>query len=168
MGKRETNRGCSSTLATNQTVSNTTSETTVFSQVIPAGKMGTSKKLSLDLLSTLTTPAISIPTITVRIKLGSSTLVVVNAIGLAISQTNSPFTIAGVIRNRDASNVQIAYAHITQSASNLPMLLANSSAVYADWAVDTTVDQTLSVTVQFGGLSAGTIFTLRDADVDLS
>lgn len=168
MGKRETSRGFSSTSAITQTVNNSSSEVTVFSQVVPANKMGTSKKLTLSLLGTLTTPAISIPTFTVKIKLGSSVLTIFSGLTLAASQNNTPFVIDGIIRNKDAANAQIVYAKATQYAANLPMLLANATAVYSDWTVDTTVDQTLSVTIQFGALSAGTTFTLRDVDLDLS
>jgi hypothetical protein len=168
MGKRETSRGFSSTQANNQVVTNNNSEVTVFSQVIPAGKMGSSKKLSLSLLATLTTPLLSIPSITVRVKLGNAVLTVINNVGLVASQNNAPFTLDATIRNKDDPAIQIAYAKMIQNASNGTLLNSNATATYADWTVDTTVDQTLSVTVQFGALSSNTNFTLRDVDLDLS
>lgn len=168
MPKRETSRGFASSQASTLTLSNSTTETTLFSQVIPAGSMGINKKLNLEALCTLTTPVVSIPTLTIRLKLGSAVLTVVSAVGLAVSQTNAPVVIEAKIRNKEASNAQILYAKVTQAGTSLPLLIENSKAVFASWTVDTSVNQTLSITAQFGGLSAATSLTAQDIDIELS
>lgn len=171
MVRRETNRGFSSSLSTLTSLSSSLSsnpETVLFSEVIPAKKMGTGKKLRLEMLFTLSTAAISLPTLTVKIKLGSQTLTIANGLGLTASQTNAPFTVDARIRNKDDAGQQMAYARMAQNGNNLTLLIANSQAVYADMTVDTTQDQNLQVTAQFGGLSSGNTLTLRDVDMDLS
>lgn len=168
MGKRETSRGFSVSQLTSTTISNTTNETVLFSQVIPGGTMGTVKKCIGTILCTLTTPTLNLPSITIRLKLGNSVMLVASNIGLPFSQTNTPFLINFSIRNRDNNSSQIVYANINYSADTLPLLIDRSKGAFAIWNVDTSISQTLTVTAQFGSLSLGTSLTTQDADIDLT
>lgn len=171
MGKRETSRGfSSSTAGTTVLTSSLTSnpETTIFSEVIPGTKMGTNKTSRLEMLVTLTSQALSLPSLTFKVKLGSSSLTLFSGVSLLASQTNTPFVIKVKIRNKNAANSQIVFAEICQSDTNSPLAIMSSMTKFAIWSEDTTVDKTLSVTAQFGGLSANASITVQDADLDLS
>jgi len=166
--RRETGRGFAVTELAGVSLNNSLSETTLFSQVIEAGKMGTVKELGFEFFCMLTTPALSLPSLTIRLKFGGNTLTVANSLGIAASQSNEPFIVRGKIVNK-ASNSQVAYACIEQGAASLPLVLGVASSFKgAKWSVDTSQDQTLSLTGQFSLLSGGTTLTLENATIDLS
>lgn len=162
--KRETGRGYSVADYTSATLSSSTVETTLFTQTIVAGSMGIAKELNFRIICTLTT-VLAPPTLTIKMKFGASTLTVMSGLTLSTSLTSSPFIIEGVIANVGSSTAQIVYAKLTQASSTI--LLAQPMA-YADWTIDTTTDQTFSVTAQFGSSSATTVLTYKHANVDLT
>jgi len=164
---RETGRGFASSLTANSSLSNSTVETTLFSQTISGGKMGTSKALKFTLYCSLTTPALAVPTLTVKVKLGSTSLTVMSGLSLAISQTNAPFNVTGLIVNKSAPNAQFTFSQIIQQSASIPLVLTSALAD-ADWTVDTTTDQLFAVTAQFGSLNATTTLTFRYADIELT
>lgn len=165
---QETGRGFSVTDSAAVAVSNTTSETTIFSQVVPGGKMGAIKRLRFSAFCMITTPALSLPSLTVRLKFGGSTITVANGISLAINLNNEPFMIRGEIINKSATS-QIAWARIEQGANSLPLLLGIASSFKgAKWTEDSSTDKTFSLTAQFSLLSGGTSLSAEHVDIELS
>jgi len=166
--QRETGRGFAVTELSGSTVTNTTAETNLFTQVIPAGKMGAVKELSFELLCMLTTPLLSLPTLTLRLKYGASVLTVSSGTALAVSQTNEPFILKGKIVNKSV-NSQVVYARIEQSTASAPLVLGVSSSFKAaKWAIDTSADQTFSLTSQFSLLSGTTSISVENVTIELS
>lgn len=168
---QETGRGFNVTDPTSvvlQSAVATSPKTTLFQQTIKGGKMGTLKTLDFRALFLLTTPAISVPVLTITVEFGSSVLTLVSSIGVAINQTNAPFLITGQIINK-AANGQVAHARIEQNASTIPLSLgANSGFKASDWTEDTSLDRDLIITGQFSALALGSSLTLKHAAVELS
>lgn len=126
--------------------------------------MGTAKELNFRIICSLTTVLVP-PTLTVKMKFGTSVLTIMSGLSLSTGLTASPFIIEGMIANANANNVQIVYAKLTQANSTI--LVAQPMA-YADWTVDTTVDQAFALTFQFGVTSTTTVLTYKHANVDLT
>lgn len=158
--QRETSRGFSVGEYSASTLTNSSSETTLFSQNIVAGRMGTNKELVFGLLP---------PSITVKIKFGSATLTVLNGQSLATSLASAkPFIIEGMVCNNSVST-QFIYAKISQASNTLPLLLSASSGMdSADWTIDTSSDQTFSITAQFATANNAATLTFKHASVELS
>lgn len=157
----ETGRGLSLIDTPDVTVNNSTSEITVFSTVIPAKRMSTNKAMNFKLICNITTALSLVPNLTIRIKFGSSTLNVMNASVLSVGLSNVPITITGMVVNKDSSSAQFIYGETQQNN----VAARNAS---ADWTVDTSTNQTFSVTAQFGGLSLGTSITSKFAQIELT
>lgn len=166
--RRETGRGFSTTDPAVMTVSNSTTETTLFTDTIRAGRMGTNKELPFEILGVMNSPLLAVPSITIRIKLGSATLTAVNALPVAVSLVNKPFIIRGKIINK-GMNAQVVFIEVHQSqTSGVFAGLDSTSTAYAKWTVDTSVDQNFVVTAQFGLLSATTTLTIEYVSIDVS
>ena len=171
--KRETNRGFSLSDTTGSTLVSsltTNPETDIFSQLIEGGKFGTNKELNFRLLCNLTTGGVSLPTLTFKLKLGSSSLTLLSATALALSQTNKPFIIEGCIAAKDGQSAQRVWGQITQDGNNAPMVLNGGAITLASaaWTEDTSVDKTMSVSAQFAGLSSGATLQLLQGSFDMS
>lgn len=165
---RETSRGFAVSEAASSSMTNTTAETSLFSQSIVGGRMGLSKELRFTILCSLTTGVVP-PSMTIRVKFGSSTLVVMNALALASSTTSKPFVIEGVIANKNSASAQYIFAKIMQYANAVPILSSTGAAIEdADWTENTATDKTFEVTAQFGGLSATTTLTFKLASLEMT
>lgn len=150
-------------------VSNTTTETDLVNVTVPANRMGTNKVLTFTSTSLLTTPAISLPSITIRGRFGNSIFLTTSSISLALNQTNTPFTIAGTISLNDAANSQSAVANFVLASNNAPLVLTGNSALQTmDMTEDTTVDVAFRLTAQFGGLSGTTSIQHKFTQVVMS
>jgi hypothetical protein len=148
---------------TTVSVTNTTAETTLYSFSVPGGTLSTAGMLRLTLLGQITSSAAP-PSTTVRYKYGTG-----------IAATAAQTTIASTTNG----NVYIQYELAGTGATNSQMLEAEGRLVNPangaqagtnTWvnanttgAIDSTVAQTLVVTVQFGALDAGTTLTIRYA-----
>lgn len=137
-------------------VNNTTTETQLMSYNVQGGTMGDYKAIEGELRGRLTTPLISVPSATARLKFGGQTLAVLNALTASINLTNELMILWFRITN-DAYNVQDVESRILQPAIGTPFSLSRSFATDA-WSVDTSSDQTLSMTWQFGALNLGATF----------
>lgn len=162
--RRETGRGFAAADSASVSVSNTTTETAIFTHTIQGGLMGTTKELSFRLICTLTSVLVP-PNITVKIKFGGATLTSMSGISISAGLTATPFIIEGLIANAGTANAQIIYSKFIQA--NTSLINAQPMA-YADGTIDTTINQVFQITVQFSGLSTTTILTYKHANVDLS
>jgi hypothetical protein len=158
--KFEANRGFALVESAGSTLTNSTTETVLFAANIPAGKMGTSKILKFEFSLHLTSPALSVPTITLKLKLGATfAITLANAALLSASLSNKPILIKGKIANMNSTSSQYVQVEIMNNSAGTNILSSlGSSFVVTDAtaAVDTTVDQTLALTAQFGALSSTT------------
>lgn len=161
--KQETGRGFSSNGVNISTISNTAAEMVLFQQMIPAGALGTLKRIDYYLNALITTGLVN-PSITIRVRLGTSVLAVMNSASLLVSQSNKPFVIEGRIKNTSA-NTQEVYAKVTKNQTGL---LGSNDMEAASWAVDTTIDQMFQITAQFGTALTSTTLTVKDADMECS
>ena len=169
--KRETNRGFSVTQTeVTPPISATASEITLFSQVLDAGRMGVSKILDYKIVCNLVTPAVVLQTLTIKVKLGTSELILTSGLSLAANLTTGrPFIIQGQIANMNNSSTQYVYGVVQNYANNVPLILSASSALSdADWAVNTSISQTFSVTATFSALNAAVTIAPKIAVLDLS
>lgn len=156
----ESNRGASYTATGTTPLTNSTTETILFTQTIAAGDMGLSKILSFKMVCILSTPLLSIPLLTLKIKYGSNTMTLASSIGLAVSLTSKPFIIEFEMQNQDVTTTQFAYGFIQQPSATLPMLLSTNDSMQAgNWTTDSASDQIFSVTAQFSALSSSTSLT---------
>lgn len=159
-------RGFTALGLTNSSVNNTNTETTIFTQAVPANAMGTNKVLRFQFWGTMTTLLLP-PTLTIRIKFGSTTLTVVNAVSLLASQTGSPFLIeVAVVATGTGS--QEAFARISDSTGTIILTGGlGLSLSAASWSVDTTSVQAFAVTVQFGTAVLTTTLTAKMVSLEL-
>lgn len=138
------------------TLTNLTTETVIMSDTVKANTMSTYKEVAFRVDCAVTSLLVT-PNVTVRIRFGSNVITLVSNAGITISQTNSPFVIEGTITNKGATNSQLVSAQITQNNSTLGLSLSSPiNIVRGTMSVNTTVDNLLSVTVQFGSAVTGT------------
>lgn len=151
-----TGKGTSITSLTALTNTGTT-ETNLISggDVILANTLVTNRNYHFRLLCRITTPALSIPTITVKVKLGASSISLTTNAGISAGLTNQPFTIEGDIL-ADGVNTQIIHAWITQNVTSVFSLNTGNTAMVTNWAEDMTTDKTFNISVTWGGITVGT------------
>jgi hypothetical protein len=144
-------------------VTNTTTETTLYTFSVPAGTLSTAGMLRLTLLGQITSSA-GPPTTTMRYKYGTGVAATAAETTIA-STTNGNVYIQYELAATGATNSQLIEAegrmvnpaNGAQAGTNT-WLNANTTA-----AVDSTAAQAVAVTVQFGALDAGTTLTIRYA-----
>jgi len=150
-------------------VSNTTAETDLVNVAIPANFMGTSRVLTFDSTSLITTPALAIPTLTLTVRFGTSVIATASSLALAIGQSNSPFRMSGFISLDDVANAQTAITSITMGGTGLPLVLTGTQALQVNALTeDTTVALNFRITAQFGGLSSTTSIQQQFTQVVIS
>lgn len=153
------------------TVTNTVAEMTLFEYVIPAGDFGTRKNARFSVLCSLTTPLIVPPNLTIRVRLASNVLTVLNTVGLATGLSNKPFKIEGEIVNLfEAANTnsQYVYAQINQYANAIPILSNTGASLEgAEWTNDLTTAKTFKITAQFNALSAAAALARKYAMLEI-
>lgn len=142
------------------TMTNLTSESVVMSDTVKANTMSTYKEIAFRIDCSVTSLLVT-PGVTVRIRFGNQVVNVLSNAGITLSQTNSPFVIEGTVTNKGATNAQLIAAQVTQNNSTAGLSLSSPiSLVRGTTTVDTTVDNVLSVTVQFNSAITGTSITV--------
>lgn len=138
------------------TLTNLTTESVILSDTIKANTMSTYKEVAFRVDCALTSLLVT-PNVTVRIRFGNQVITLLSNAGITISQNNSPFVIEGTITNKGATNSQLVSAQVTQNNATLGLSLSSPiNIVRGTMAVDTTIDNLLTVTVQFGSAITGT------------
>lgn len=137
-----------------KTTTSNTSEQSIFTTTptIAGGRMGASGTLEINAFGTLAAAGAT-KTLTFRVKLGSTTILTTHA--ETIAETNAMNWVMKIIIQNTATNAQktsFQFWPIRQNTSN-------STAVdpiidYETAAVDTTIDQTLDITAQYGTVSS--------------
>lgn len=140
------------------TITNTNlTETSLMSstEVIPANTLVPYRPYRFMMLCRINTPLVSIPTLTIKVKLGTQILTLVNGVSLAGSQTNQPFIIEGYILPTSATT-QISYVRIDQNPGTALTLTNGNTTLLGNWTANLAVDNTFDITATWGGFTLGT------------
>lgn len=152
------------------TVSNTTTETSVYSYSVPADALGSTGALRVTLFGTYTNTSGSNRTVTVKIKLGSTTLYQ-DVTGNLSSNTDSRavqfsfllMNTASASSQKLTGNLRFGNAGATTSGTgNLGTTATTDAPIYGSASEDTTSAKTLNVTVTHSS-AATTISFVRQA-----
>ena len=141
---------------TNVTVSNTTTETDLFSTTVPANSLGTSNGVRLRMFLSLKKASTG-ASFSLRFKYGATTLVTHQINDATTFSTPKKGWVEFVVLATGATGTQEGSAVLNLVEDNQP---ATSTVVpycvagVGTSAIDSTSNQTLSVSVQFGGTSA--------------
>lgn len=106
---------------------------------------------------TLVTPAVSIPTLTASVKLGTATLNLMSGVGLVggLTGTNGngiPFTVEGTIYPISPTQ-QYVFASVTQTNGTVLNLSVTNSEQFAIWNLNTSSDLIFDITASYGGFT---------------
>lgn len=140
----------------NVTVSNTTTETTLYSGTVPANTLGTTGVVRLRMYLSLKKGSTS-SSFSLRFKYGGTTLVTHQINDATTFSTAKQGWVEFVVVATGATNTQEGSAIFNLVDNNQPVTTAvvqYSMAAVGTSAVDSTANQTIAVTVQFGGTSA--------------
>lgn len=155
--------GCLFTSTTTQTVAATTSETTIIgsgsgSLTIPANYLIAGKVLRFELRGLYSTPLLNVGSVTIRVKLGTTTLETGSASALLASVTNAGFEGSGLItcRTVGVSGTVIIMGGVTYGVGNnmAPLVTAVNNGTSAV-TIDTTTSQVFNITIQWSNNTAG-------------
>jgi hypothetical protein len=157
------------------TVTNTTTETAVYSFSVPANTLGTDKKLRLALIGDYLNDSGGSADITFRVKLGATTVLSgTNGNTVATSPTRHPVRLDAGISALNATNAQVAAGLLffgtnggVTGALGAPNAFGDSMGVHAGVAEDSTAALTLSVTVQHTVANASITFRCHAVHVEL-
>lgn len=167
-------------------VTNTTTETDLFSKAITAAHLSSDRMLRLTLLGDVLNNTGGAVNMTLRVKLGGTTWYG-DLIGVAANATRQALRMVVELANRGATNVQFGTVFVATGATaagsvagigtlNGPMdgtgnwgtdAGARLGMTNGDIAIDTTADQALAVSVQWASASANLSFRKRYAILEL-
>jgi hypothetical protein len=136
--------------APNTSVSNTTTETTVYTKSVPGNLLGTLNRARLQLFAQLSSVGLLPGTLTVRIYYGSAVIAILNAMTIASGLASAPVRIEGEVSGLGATNSQLLSGKYEDGSE--------SGLARGTGAIDSTAAQTLKVTVQFGTANAANVF----------
>lgn len=150
----------------NTTVTNTVTETTVYTKQIDANKLSTNKRLRLVLVGTLGIQAASV-SLAFRCKYGATTLITYT--NATTTTDGSPFQLEFLLSADGATNAQLGNFHFFHAVSTgvQDVSTAEHTIGRGTAAIDSTANQNLVVTVQYGGASAGESFVMEHAVLEL-
>ena len=143
-------------------VNTTTAETAVYSKSIGAGHMSTDRMLRLRIVADYLQNS-GTPNITIRVKLGGTTILTITGSTIAASATRRGASLLIEIMNLGATNSQVVTAVAPDWAVG-PKLIEQ---LLQTAAVDTSVAATLEVTVQHSASSASISYRKKSAILEL-
>ncbi len=141
-------------------VTNTAAVYTILQDTIKGKTLSTYKKVTFRAIISLTT-SLANPTITFKVNYGAGSMTITSAVALSLSLTNTPIVIEGFITNTGTTNSQFMYASIRQGTTAAIPLSGNMNFVIGNSAVDSTADQLLTLTSQFGSALTGTTMSVK-------
>lgn len=144
-------------------VVSTVTETTVFSKTITGGHVSNNRSLRLRIVADYLNDSGSNRNVTIRVKLGGTTLATVVGSSVPASASRLPAGLEILIQARGATNAQLVsvrHPNFTSQGTVIESLPATA-------AVDTTVNQTLAVTVEHSAAHASLSWRKRGADLEL-
>ena len=135
---------------TTSTVSNTDTETTVFTGLLPANSLVAGNILKLVMFGTIDEAAAS-DEVTIRIKIGTTTMATIESPASGVTAKCWHIKGSGILRTAGASG-EMAW-HIDMDAAG------NSEDACGVDTVDTTTAENITVTAEWNNAKAGNIFT---------
>jgi hypothetical protein len=133
-------------------VTNSTTETTIFVDTIRASTLGVSKSLLLDAYGTITS-LLTPPTVTIKIYVGSTVVATYSSLIINASVTSAPFHINFLMTNNNSASSQFCYGELRP---NTAISFTSTSPNFTTATINTTTDQYLKVTAQFATAVTGT------------
>jgi hypothetical protein len=143
-------------------VVNTVSETTIYSKTIGANHLSTDRRLRLELTADYLNDSGSARNLTVRLKLGGTTITTVSVNGISASATRYAASMFFRIQAKGATNSQIIDVSYPNFSSNALLV-----ALPVTSAIDTSVAQTLAVTVEHSAAHTSLSFRKRSVALEL-
>lgn len=134
-------------------VTNTTAETSIFSYTVPANRMSTNRMLRLTLLGDLLYNNSDTNQVTLRTKLGGTTINTYNCDPSGLSIARRWWELVIYVANRNATNSQIVISSMHGGAVPSLNEVQGSGA-----AINTAVDALLEVTAQWSAASTNNSF----------
>lgn len=160
-----------------QNVVNTAAETTVFNYNIPAGQLGPSGCLRLRLVGDyLNNTGAGTPTLTLRIKLGATTIYADASAANANSASRRPFDLNIILANQDSNSSQVlgGYALFGAAGGATNGIgdfgtdeIQATTPLFGTAAINTTTDQAFAVTIQHSTNNANLSFRKMYALLEL-
>lgn len=156
-------------VSANTTVANTAGETTFYTKSIPGATLGTNVRLRLTLQCQAQTDVVTGTVITIRLKYGATTLATIANGFTSDGITGLPPSTAVLfefwLSGDGATNAQLGHIRVTHESSSVTLTNAVDQVRQARGtaAIDSTVAQTLVVTVQWAGASATNTITMEHA-----
>lgn len=146
------------------TVANTTTETSLYSYVVPAGTMANDSILRLNVKADLT-KNVANESIIINVKFGGTTLFDVGAaFGAATDANPFLYLIRVEIANLGAANSQYSSADFMRTRYTTT---AEYEKARATSSIDTSVEQTLEITAQWSTASASLSLSKRIVTLEL-
>jgi len=139
-------------------IGNTTTETSLLGVVkdtIKSNTLAPFKPYRFTLASVVTTPTLALlPTLTVRVKLGGTSIAVATSASILGNITAGALIIEGIIISTGTAN-QVTITEIRQPQGGIITLTSTNSNFVTNTTVDMSVTQALDITAQWGGTLPG-------------
>lgn len=151
--------GAVKSFAPNITIPNSNSTETsllgVVKDTIRANTLIPFRPYRFEMACIVTTPAVSLPTLSIKVKLGSTTVAMISATSVLGGLTNAGIRIRGIILSTGMSS-QIVLTEIIQPNGGVITVGNSNATFYSETAVNMSSNQTLDITGQWGGVFLGT------------
>lgn len=146
-----------------------TSTQDLFRATIQPQMLGTNRRIRLLIEGTVSTPLVSVPTLTLTIQYGSDTLNLgTTALLLANNITNHPFTLEVTLRGKNSGTTQHVKALLIERMTVPPTTkLANTQLDFATFNQNQSTAKDLAVRVTASGISLGTSVQIIVTDLDI-
>jgi hypothetical protein len=136
-------------------------ETTVYSVPMAANYLTAGKHIDIELFGIFSSIAGPTGVATIRLKYAGATVITFSTV--AALNTNAPFELSSNTTCRaigaGTNGKVISWGEFAEGASTMTESLSRAAGALTD--IDTTVDNTIAVTVQFATVNAGNAFTVQ-------
>lgn len=150
------------------TIANTAAETALVTGTIKGGILSLTSRMKSTLYLAVASRALLPGTITFRVKYGTNTLVLGGgALALIASVSAGPVELFCRLANHTTFNNQVLYGKVTQGSGALTLSSPINIASLVG-TIDSTVDQTFSITAQFSASDAANTISMLDFEMEIS
>jgi len=147
-------------ITANTAVTNTTTETEIYTRTSPANELHEDEVYRLHMLAAYSNAAAS-DDFTIRVKLNGVTIHTVNRLGGNVTDVGFEVLLTTTIRTDGASGTYISSINATDDTDSYTRSTTSTA------AIDTTTTNTFSMTVQWDNAKAGNVFTATQGYIEL-
>lgn len=152
------------TSSSNVTVTNTATETTIYTYSVPANTLGTNRALRFTLNGTYLNNSAANRTVTVRVKYGATTILTKVSPTIPTSATTGSFAIEGFVAAQNSASIQTGYMWVSfEGGDDITRWVDDKGSA----AEDSTGALNLVVTVQLSSATATQTIVQRFATLEL-